>query len=281
MYSKDFVVVIIVDGKVVDGDKAGVVALPFGTEYKIRLRNKHNRRAVAKVFIDDENVAEDGIVVPANDYVDLERPTTKAVKFKFVSADSEAAADFGKNNKTDGSNGVIRIEWRLEKERTQYVQPVVPMPIPVPYPYPVYRPTWNYRYDNDPMYGQLKSVSRESSGGTFSNFTPAGGACGQSMNAGACDFEPVETPTSATPRGLKEGCTVEGGWSSQNFRTVHIDLEDGAPVVIQLILKGLDKETMKAVSDNKFCGNCGLQASKRDNFCSNCGKSFKLRRKHV
>lgn len=270
MYSKNFVVVIVVNGKIVDGDKAGVVALPFGTEYKIRLRNKNNRRAVAKVFIDDENVTEDGIVVRANDYVDLERSTTKAVKFKFVSADSEAAADYGKNNKTDGSNGVIRVEWRLEKEQTQYVQPVVPVPIAVPYPYPY------------PYYGgYLKSLSREEP--TYRSYTKAGGqSFGSTPESTACDFEPVgrEVKTSGS-LGLKEGCTVEGGWSSQNFTTVHIDLEDGAPVVIQLVLKGLNSETIQVLSDEKFCGNCGTKSSNRDNFCSNCGKSFKLRKKHV
>ncbi len=225
MYSGNFVVAVICNGQVSTETKDGVVALPFGSEYTIRLRNKHARRAVAKVFIDDESVTEDGIVVPANNFVDLERFVGKAVRFKFVSADSGEAIEFGKNNRTDGSNGVVRVEWRLERERLSFV------------------PT-------SPLYGR--------------SFTKSG-ASGQSCNASGGE-------KMSARRKLSEGCTVEGGYSNQNFTTVHIDLEDAAPVIIQLILKGYEVPKQERVVVVGYCENCGQKAHRKTSkFCSKCG----------
>jgi hypothetical protein len=68
MHSNDFVVAILHNGNFVEESKGGVVALPFGAEYAIRLRNKKHCRAVAQVFIDEENVSKGGIVVPAQGF---------------------------------------------------------------------------------------------------------------------------------------------------------------------------------------------------------------------
>jgi hypothetical protein len=252
MYSNNFVVAIVHDGKFSEETKDGVVALPFEAEYTIRLRNKHNRRAVAKVFIDDENVTQDGIVVPANHYVDLERPVSNAKKFKFVSAKSGEAIDYGKNNKTDGSNGIIRVEWQLERE---------------------YKPSYDVHHHHDIWKSKRPIYGGRSRGGPCgqsvgSSFIPATMDEGTTLN-----FLDGNEPTRRliSREGLQEGCTVAGSHSHQRFTTVHIDLESGPPTVIQLILKGYKEEQAQAHSGVGYCGKCGNNLQNNWNFCTRCG----------
>src|SRR6266446_2078305 len=107
MYSNNFVVCVLQNGQVIANSKQGNVALPFSSEYQIRLRNKNNRRAVAKVFIDGDNVSEGGLVVDAYSYVDLDCHVGSKKRFLLAATDSPAAVAEGKDNKDDDSNGVI------------------------------------------------------------------------------------------------------------------------------------------------------------------------------
>jgi hypothetical protein len=201
MHSNDFVVAIFYNGSFLEESKSGVIALPFGAEYTIRLRNKKNRTAVAKVFIDEENVSKGGIVIPAHKFVDLECDVATLCKFKFVSAESGEAIDAGKNNKTDDSNGVIRVEWRAEKE---YKPPIIPVQV-VQWPYSHYY----------------------ASGAQPNSFDG-----GEQPTASAINFVP--TPLT---RKLAEGCTVQGSESNQRFNEIWLDLEDTV-TTIRLTLRG-------------------------------------------
>lgn len=244
MYSNDFVVAILVNGQFADESVDGQVGIPANSEYVIRLRNKNNKRALAKVFIDNEPVTEGGIVVDAQSYVDLERPTTKAVKFKFVSSESGEAIDFGKNNKTDGSNGVIRVEWQLERE---YIPPV-----------PVYKPMI-------PSYSSFRK----------------GGPCGQSMSGnyaeeeyckGGLDFADYGGSRGLKSPKLSEGCTVEGGRSSQSFSYTNFYVDGKAPVIIQFVLRVLNERPV--VKEGIYCQNCGKRGSLKAKFCNKCGSKL-------
>ena len=74
MYSNKFVVAILVDGNILQEKSNGVTPIPFNSEYKIRLRNKHNRRCAAEIYVDGQCATKAGrIVINANDYVDVER----------------------------------------------------------------------------------------------------------------------------------------------------------------------------------------------------------------
>lgn len=276
MYSNNFVVCIIVNGHISEETKDGIITLPFDTEYKIRVRNKHNRRAVAQVFVDDENVSLGGVVVNGNSFVDIDGPVGKHVNFRFVSAKSEAAIDAGKNNKTDGSNGVIRVEWRLEKERIvpTYVAPRQFRPITTPswppQPPRPYEPTWIGKELYANKHGQSRGMSA--------------GPCGQSVGfaeeeytKGLCSFADSGEKISSH----KEGCTVEGSYSNQNWSTQYVDLENCAPTIIRIVLRGI--EPVATISGEAYtqvtgstsvphCENCGAKAKKKKaKFCWQCG----------
>jgi hypothetical protein len=263
MYSNNFVVCVMYNGEALHNSPAGVVTLPFGATYQIRLRNKNNVRAAAQVFIDGEEVSDGLLVVGAYSYVDLDCHVGSRRKFKFVSSESSEAIDAGKDNKSDDSNGVIRVDWRLEK-----VPPEKEV-VYVPQPYPVYPPKpWRkYPY---PYYDANSSIGLRSSNN---------GICGQSANSPSygqheCNFEPAERPLR-----LSEGCTVEGDRSNQRFTTVSIDLED-AVTTIQLILKGYAEAKLKTQSKQGKC-ECGQTNPKKAKFCWLCGKPLTKVRKGV
>lgn len=241
MYSNNFVVCIMHNGEALTNSKAGVVALPFGAEYKIRLRNKNNRRAGAQVFLDGEEVTDGFVIISANDYTDLDCHVLSRKRLKFVSADSGEATDAGKDNKDDDSNGVVKVVWRLEKEYQ--------LPPPIQYIPHWYNSMWQW-YSYPPVYG-IGSAEEKTSGGIV---TP------NCQASNTCDFEGVSNNYK-----LQEGCTVEGSVSNQNFRTVYLELEVTS-TIIQLILKGFVNKPKQGK-----CDRCKHQNSKKAKFCSFCG----------
>jgi len=102
--------------EIIEGDVRRT-AIPFGSEYAVRLRNTNGRRCVAKVSIDGAPVSKMGnFVLVADGVLDLERfldaSLTDGSKFKFVSLDHPDVDDPGR-----AENGLIEVEFRLEKER--------------------------------------------------------------------------------------------------------------------------------------------------------------------
>jgi len=295
VYSSKFVICLLINGKIQKDRKNGTVVIPFGSEYAIRLRNKHKRRAVAKIYIDGENVSGGGYVVPANDYVDIERHNNKDRAFKFVDLDSEEAYDAGKNGDNDDKEkGTIEVHFFLEEERQwDYVQPVIPV-IPVTPVKPPYNPSpW---YKQQPWYtdGTWNTCdhSVESpvnyGGGTMSSNMPS--SSNMSLNADSMECS-ASTFKSATRRGmshsvppapsenLEDGCTVEGNNTGQKFTSTWINTESHA-VILKLFLQGYQTDDPvyvheKKKTEIKYCENCGAKRKgKKAKFCSNCGHKF-------
>ena len=197
VYSNKFVMCVLHNGEVQKELANGVVKLPFSAEYTLRFRNKNDRRAVVKIFIDGENVSGNGYIVPANDYVDIKRHHDKDAAFKFVSLESPDAQEFGKDGPNhDKVKGVVEARFYLEKARP--VAPIVkeihhhhhhhhedhhhyPAPKPWPY-YPPVRPMWcgtdqygvtcDSNADSPPLGGGAPAGGFESAGGQHTNSTP-------------------------------------------------------------------------------------------------------------
>lgn len=254
MYSAGFVVSIVLpDGQILEERDDGVVAVPYDTEYKIRLRNKNDRAAVASIKIDQENVSEGGIVVYPGRAVELDRRVDKPTKFKFVSSKSEEAEEAGKANRPEGNNGVIEVSWRLQAvikqpEVVEHHHHHYPFPAnPDPWPIKPYRP-W-YRRD---IGGMPDSYNMSSP---------------PSRSLKSCE-RGTSVPVANTSKSLAEGCTVEGGRSNQTFRSVYIDLE-GPAVIMKLILRGFYESERESVA--LYCTKYGKKLKRSDNFCGKCG----------
>lgn len=241
--------------------KNGVVILPFGTEYKIRFRNKHNRRAIVQFWIDGEPMHEDnpygGYVVPANGYVDIERPFDVQRKFKFVDLDSPDAIDHGKNGPNhDKQKGLIEARFYLEKEYK------APETIYVPYPVPTYpRPRpYDGIWCETKTRGMLRSkgISGQSSG--FLGEVDGGisysaqNSVQPAMFAGAClnlcdslNADVDVSVSSGSSGMIKDGATVEGGYSSQRFSSVSVDVDWDNYITLKLFLQGRTQATQAKV----------------------------------
>ena len=277
VYSSKFVMCVLVNGRPQKELANGVVKIPFG-EYALRFRNKHsNRRALVKIFIDGENVSGDGYIIPANSFIDIERWSEKAVKFKFVPLDSEEAIDFGKNGPNpDKVKGTIEARFHLEKEQPTY------KPLPVEHHhhhhhYPRPTPVWPTPYwyglgsntsvtintndqcsvsysSSDPDIATFKRISiplerrsRERTVAPEATKTCSMGdaisglatncCVGPSQVNWSCE-SPAPPVTEATP--AMDGCTVEGNMSNQRFTTVTFHAEEDY-VSLKLFLQGVEE----------------------------------------
>jgi hypothetical protein len=246
MYSNHFVVAIKVNGTAQKELKDGSVIIPFESEYTIHLRNKNRtRNAVAYVYIDGDLVTPTGVVVYKNSFVDLERSTDKAVKFKFVSLQTPEAIEFGKDTEnSDKGMGVIEVRWHYEKERSK---PVYTPPI-------IIREEHHHHYPR-PWYGDRIMCSNSSSmlrGASLNNAVYGASAQELSLKASHQPFGEVDAClgleadfclSEQANTKAKDGCTVEGDYSSQTFRKVHMDIESDY-TTIRLVLKGTEPEKM-------------------------------------
>ena len=229
MYNNKFVVTIIKDGHIMKELANGSVPIEFGSEYKIRLRNKHNRRAVCNLSIDGENVSGGGFIIPANSFIDIERPVDVAKKFKFVSLESEEAYDYGKNGSNHNKiKGTIVAEFALEKEHIldyTYRPPVRP-----------YMPhwDWNVRYgcNNNLIERKTSGMITSASVDSFSKSTHDSLSL-NSMNA-------VQSSSFASSN-LQDGATVEGSKSYQSFQTAYFNSENNW-TTIRIFLQGFDPQ---------------------------------------
>ena len=239
MYNNKFVLTVIQNGQIIKELENGQVNIPFNSEYKIRLRNKHSRRAVCKLHIDGENVSGGGFIIEANSFVDIERTVETARKFKFVSLDSEEAYDYGKNGPNyDKKKGTIVAEFALEKE---YVAPVY-----APYPvHPLSRLVYPWRrgvsgdwglYDSSRYIRRMGEVELSDDTLDCCNLPTA--------NCGAMKFMGAIMPSST--QALKDGATVEGGWSNQRYATQFFNNEDEWTSV-RLFLQGYDPSCINAI----------------------------------
>jgi hypothetical protein len=273
-YSNKFVISILVNGQVQKEFKNGDVNLPFGTEYVIRFRNKNNRQAVVRLFIDGEKMCRGGFVIPGNSYRDIECSSQTLRKFKFVDLQTTEAQEHGKDQvNADKLMGVIEAQWHLEKEK-----PIVKEI------HPVYTPQYSQLWDILRKVQNTNSTTVELSSDThWYNGTECKSAMlDVKQNANCCMSNQV----------VREGATVEGAYSSQRFGELNLDIEEVA-TVIRLQLKGYDPVVREITHDLekdvpfvstmadhtarafRYCDKCGTGvASESSRFCHQCGNKF-------
>ncbi len=250
MYSNKFVLSIIHDGHPVKetGSWANKeVAIPFNSEYKIRLKNKNDRSCTARVFVDGKKVSGLGdFIITRGSSTDLERFVTSSLKqgkkFKFVSLDDPNVDD-----PTSSHNGIVKVEFRLAKEengiKIQWPEPIVWKPIE-----PFRFNDWSFNYtsktfSSDVYYTNLDSdttMKRCSGKGT-------------------------------TPCAVADGATVEGDHSNQSFTYSDLEVEDHPTAILRLKLVGIVGDIRK-VREHKYCSQCGYEVGRKDRYCSACGR---------
>ncbi len=249
MYSNKLVASVKCSGKIMR-EQGETVFLPFGEEYSILLKNLNTQRAEVHIEIDGEQVIPDGLVLNANQSIDLERfilnsDLNKGPRFKFIEK-TEDISDY-RGDKID--DGIIRISYQFEK-----VISVADVYYKSPSPN-----NWGAPYYDYP---------------TICNSGDVDGHI-YSANVGCVlrDKSPDEAKLSND-----SGITVKGSESSQKFSTTTMGTLDNTKHVIVLNLKGQvnDEPVNKPLTvDRRIrCNTCGKFNSSSNTFCSKCGTNL-------
>ncbi len=256
MYDKQFVLAILHAGSPVR-EIGGKVTLPFNSEYKVRLKNKNNVRAKARVWIDGRKASTLGdFILNPGETLDLERFLDESMsegrRFKFV-----PLSDRRVNDPTDHNNGEIKVEFYLEQVNIVNINWNIPV-------YPLYPP-------KGPAYPTYPIVDNTGTGGGYRGSTTftSNSTLSSSERISSCNL--VSSPGQA-------GATVEGSNSDQSFEVGDDFQTDILPTTLTLRVRGPKKNTVTPKPKprpSKFCGECGTERlRRRDKFCRGCGRKL-------
>lgn len=210
-----FVVAIIHDGKIIreqkDNDQR-TVHLPFGSEYLVRIWNKTDTRAYARVLIDGTEVLSGKLILGPKEKVDLERfcidgDLEKGKRFKFVEAGHGDVQD-----PTSKDNGMLEVIFEQEDTITEALLASIARP----------------RGWGSTGGGILRGMSFNSE----LLFSSPGAATNCSLPIG----EPVEMVGGACAGEV--GATIEGSQSSQGFQMTNTAFRTFAPVPVRIRMRG-------------------------------------------
>jgi hypothetical protein len=271
MYRNNLVATIKVGGKILR-EQNDSVAVPFGSEYSVFLKNMSTVRALVKLSIDGEE-ATDGtwVIIPANSSVELERfirngNFERGNRFKFI----ERSAAVEDHRGVGAEDGLVRVEYQFEK-----VSPPL---------------TTNYMWYNSGNWGNgggtpksprwgdgfLRSMSvsnslYKSSGSTNSNEVVSN-YMAQSRGI-ECNV-PQETSVNTA------GITVAGSESTQKFvQGEWFATEDQSHVIVLHLVGAVAGNPVKqavTVQHKPKCTTCGRVNKATNKFCSQCGTSLQL-----
>lgn len=280
MYSDKLVAAIKVNGRILR-ENGDTVALPFGCEYSILIKNLNSVRAQVSVSVDGKD-ATDGtrLVIAANSSMVLERfirngNLNAGNKFKFI----ERTAGIESHRGIGEDDGLVRIEgWR------EHVQKFEDIPIPryyddwypAPRPYYPTHPRWPYR---GPAWG--------SSANTTMGAIRPGSPQAKRASMGTRSFTGnvsmasagMAAPTMDSVR-HEAGITVAGSSSNQQFHhTSGFPLEPASTVLILRLRGTVDGEPITApvtVDAKAICDTCGKSNTATSQFCDQCGTALTL-----
>jgi len=256
MYREKFVLSVIHDGRPVkeSGSRGSrQVAIPFGSEYKIRLKNKNDRGCTARVTIDGIPISNFGdIIVNAGGTVDLERFITSSMnngkRFKFVDLDHPDVDD-----PTKSENGVVRVEFYLAKQKNGIK--ITPSP---------WEPPASPWY---PWYECKTDITWVGGSNTFTSETT--NKAKSSDTTVACYFNDAGMKSCSSFCDTEAGATVEGGHSGQSFTYYSLEVEPHA-TILELKIVGIRRG--KRPVQGRYCTSCGHRIRKNDKYCGGCGR---------
>lgn len=258
MYQNGFVASIKINDRTVE-EKDSKVVMPFDTEFSIMLKNRNDRKAVARIYIDGEEITKKGrVIIDANSSVDIERYLDESLengkKFKFVKLSNEKVTD-----KHDSEKGFIEVRFQLIKAVLNNV---------IYHTEHVYhrRNHWLNDLDWHPFYYSTSPV-------TFN--TNTSGGKGSICNYSCSSSPVVSTNHDAYLQGNhiveEKGATIKGSDSSQKFSYSYVGELEQNETVIRMNLVGTENKEVASQYVILHCVKCGKAFDKNDNFCAKCG----------
>lgn len=254
-YKNNFVVVIKSNGRILR-ETNGEILLPFGKEYSIILKNLNSRRAVVSIDIDGKDVLDSKrIVVNANSTVELKGEKVGGSvrnRFKFI----EKTDQISKYRGDRVEDGLIRVEVWFEE----------------PYkPITYYKSSyWTYPYwtYTDTSWDSYTSSKSDINVDTLNSM-----ACCYSISTSSS--ESSSSSNSLLNCANKDGITVKGSDTKQDFKSTWVNTLELQSTVITLSLKGFkEKRVVKEpvfIKTMFICETCGSKNKSFNKFCGRCG----------
>jgi hypothetical protein len=284
-YHENFAIAIKVNGKILR-EKDETVSIPFGTEYSILIKNLNSKRALINIYIDGSNIADEnvsGLVINANETVEIERFVSDNHKFKFIEKTEEISNYRG--DKID--DGIVRVEYQFEKNKPEKVIRTIEE-------YHTYTNTNWPPYHSDIVWINNNSLTNDSSSSAAYNIRTCsmnyntGNSNNSTISAASVTLDSVNNSLnnmqefSYNDDKNTDGITVKGSKSEQAFRsTDEFELEENS-YVLSLKLKGYKKINNKEIDITKpvyvktkiTCPTCGHKNKSYAKFCINCGTAL-------
>lgn len=253
MYSNKLALAVKVNGKVLR-EQGEMVALPFGSEYTLLIKNLNSVRAAVSVWIDGKDVLDGSrVIIDANSALDLERSIEggnleQGHRFKFIERTSQIENHRG----IRVDDGLIRVEFEFEQQKPVDIWPSTTL-----------RgvgggPVW-YTHETHDMrpYTGLPVASYSC------NAVPCTNTAAQNISA-----------TDAV------GITVAGSVSSQSFQNDFTFIGTGVKTALVLRLVGeIDSVPVRApitVKTKSQCPTCGAKNPAAAKFCAECGTALMI-----
>lgn len=273
MFNKNLVMAVKVDGKVLR-EFDGTVALPFGSEYTILLKNLSSQRASVKVSVDGQDATEGvSLIINAGESTELKRfikngNLDAGNAFKFIEKTSQIEAYRG--NKAE--DGLLTVTYEFEKEFKSYRD----------YPYKGFgdwsSPSW------PPPFGTAPTITY--GGGTSTTLRCMNAASTNqqvytnSVNDANVYSDADAVKLTASTQNIA-GITAPGSVVEQQFKTTYGFWGDGNKHTMTLKMIGAIKGqelVKKAVTVKKLqrCQMCGTNTKQTAKFCHNCGASVQI-----
>lgn len=271
MYAHKFAVAIKNNGKVLR-ERGDSVALPFGSEYSIFLKNMNSVRALVRIEIDGTDVTGGHqLIVPANGTLDLERfikndNMGQGNRFKFIER-TKKIEDGPRGIKIE--DGLVRVEVEFERE-----------------PAPFKTPDWD-RIIKDQLARDSNNITGQHWNGPY--YTTCGsqsGLIGQvhlnsiGGEAYSVNNSSLSSATSDIQNMSEVGITVPGSVSDQKFGQGAWFPTDGVKHVLVLKLlgevEGKVVEKPITVKTKPTCITCGTVNKANAKFCRECGTALTI-----
>ena len=284
MYSNRFVTAVKINGRILreSGDS---VALPFGCEYSILLKNLDSLRSQVKVSVDGQDATEGtSLIVNGNSSLELERfirngNLGSGNRFKFI----ERTAAIEKHRGVQCEDGLIRVEFQFEQPLPETIQHVTHEYITRHHYYDDW--SWPYRpYPWNPWRGPYCNTSY-ASGSTHSSSSPRVRAMSAHPTRSRIPSRNLGSSAGATKDSAfvgamqnTSGITVPGSQSNQVFNSVMgFPLQQQKHVIVLKLvgsIGGVEVEVPVTVDKKPECSTCGKSNKANMQFCGQCGTAL-------
>lgn len=251
MFSNNLVVAVKVNGKVLR-EFDGTVALPFGSEYTILLKNLATTRASVNIFIDGQAATEDvSLIIDPGESLELKRFVKNGNldagnAFKFIEKTSQIESYRGNN----AEDGLLTVSYEFEQYKKATYNSVTYQPMFMDKPY--------------------KSLTRNS----------ISGSSNVSYLSNVDNSVHIEGMAQCSLQN-NSGITAPGSIVEQSFVPVAKFIGSGTIHSLTIKMVGATKSGEKvkspiAVKKLQKCSMCGTNTKQTAKFCHNCGASVQI-----